>query len=111
MGAHRRYLILDHMLDLSFHRDDEKDTKVEDKNGIVDTDSVLGKEMEYGTSKKENQVHTNATAVARVAECQNLNSGNLSSIPPSVWFYRRIKGRNSSSCFVGRFPDVPSSDS
>ena len=31
----------------------------------------------YGTSKKENQVHTKAIVVARVAECQNLNSGNL----------------------------------
>jgi len=32
----------------------------------------------YGTSKKLNQVQTNAMAVARVAECQNLNSGSLS---------------------------------
>ena len=31
----------------------------------------------YGTSKKVNQVQRNAMAVARVAECQNLNSGSL----------------------------------
>jgi hypothetical protein len=31
----------------------------------------------YGTSKKENHVHTKAMAEALVAECQNLNSGNL----------------------------------
>jgi hypothetical protein len=66
---------------LSFHGNDEKDTKVEDENGIVDAcKSACQDKGVYGTSKKENQVHTNPMAVARVAECQNLNSGNLLSI-------------------------------
>jgi hypothetical protein len=33
--------------------------------------------MLYGTSKKLNQVQKKAIVVARVAECQNLNSGSL----------------------------------
>ena len=44
-----------------------------------------------GTLKTENHVQTKLIAMARVAECQNLNSGN-----------RRINGRNSSSCLVGK---------
>ena len=51
-----------------------------------------------GTSKIENHVQTNPIAIALVAECQNLNSGR-----------RRMKGRNSSSCFVGSPPAAPSS--
>jgi len=53
-----------------------------------------------GISKTENQLHTKAMAMARVAECQNLNSGR-----------RRINGRNSSSFLVGRLgePASPSS--
>ena len=44
-----------------------------------------------GTLKISNQAHTNEMATARVAECQNLNSGR-----------RRTKGLNSSSLLVGR---------
>lgn len=44
-----------------------------------------------GTLNISNQVARKPSTIARVLECQNLNSGN-----------RRIKGRNSSSCFVGR---------
>jgi hypothetical protein len=51
-----------------------------------------------GTSNMENHVHTKPIVMALVAEYQNLNSGNL-----------RIKGLNSSSCFVGRPPAAPSS--
>jgi hypothetical protein len=52
-----------------------------------------------GISNIRNQVQINPIRIARVAECQNLNSGS-----------RRIKGRNSSSCFVGRAdPASPSS--
>jgi hypothetical protein len=51
-----------------------------------------------GTLKTSNQLHTKEIRTARVAECQNLNSGK-----------RRMKGRNSSSCFVGREPAAPSS--
>lgn len=51
-----------------------------------------------GTLKTSNQLHRKEMATARVAECQNLNSGR-----------RRMKGRNSSSCFVGRVPAAPSS--
>lgn len=51
-----------------------------------------------GTLKISNQLQTNEMAIARVAECQNLNSGR-----------RRMKGRNSSSCLVGRPPAAPSS--
>jgi hypothetical protein len=66
----------------------------------------------YGISKNENHVHTKPIAVARVAECQNLNSGNLLLGQESrTLSYLRINGRNSSSCFVGRIPEVPSSDS
>ena len=43
-----------------------------------------------GTLKIPNHVQTKAMAIALVLECQNLNSGN-----------RLMKGRNSSSCFVG----------
>lgn len=53
-----------------------------------------------GISKMENQLQTKAMAMARVAECQNLNSGK-----------RRMNGRNSSSRLVGREgePASPSS--
>ncbi len=44
-----------------------------------------------GTLNTENHVHAKLIAMALVAECQNLNSGS-----------RRMKGRNSSSCFVGK---------
>lgn len=53
-----------------------------------------------GTLNIENQVHTKLIPIARVAECQNLNSGK-----------RRINGRNSSSCFVGKVPSPSSSPS
>lgn len=43
-----------------------------------------------GTLNIPNHVQTKAMAIALVLECQNLNSGNL-----------LMKGRNSSSCFVG----------
>lgn len=46
-----------------------------------------------GTLKTSSQLHTNEMATARVAECQNLNSGR-----------RRMKGRNSSSFLVGSAP-------
>ena len=51
-----------------------------------------------GTLKTSNQLHTKEMTTARVAECQNLNSGR-----------RRMKGRNSSSRLVGRVPMAPSS--
>ena len=51
-----------------------------------------------GMLKISNQLHTNEMTTARVAECQNLNSGR-----------RRMNGRNSSSCLVGREPTAPSS--
>lgn len=53
-----------------------------------------------GISKTLNHEHTNEIAIARVAECQNLNSGR-----------RRMNGRNSSSCLMGRdeLPASPSS--
>ena len=44
-----------------------------------------------GTLKTENHVHAKLIAMALVAECQNLNSGN-----------RRINGRNSSSFLLGK---------
>jgi len=54
--------------------------------------------------------------VALVAECQNLNSGNLhisfsGTRNEGKGRYRRMNGRNSSSCFVGREPEAPSSES
>lgn len=51
-----------------------------------------------GTLKISNQLQKNAMTMTLVAECQNLNSGR-----------RRMKGRNSSSCFVGSDPTAPSS--
>ncbi len=51
-----------------------------------------------GTLKTSNQLHANEMTTARVAECQNLNSGR-----------RRMNGRNSSSRLVGRVPMAPSS--
>ena len=51
-----------------------------------------------GMLKISNQLQTKEMATARVAECQNLNSGR-----------RRMKGLNSSSCLVGRVPTEPSS--
>ena len=44
------------------------------------------------------KVHTNDIEIARVALCQNLNSGSL-----------RINGLNSSSCFVGSDDGPPDS--
>jgi hypothetical protein len=75
------YFIFDHVLDLSFHSDEEEDAKVQDENGVIDTNTSVGMTLVgcYGTSKNGNQVHMNPMAVALVAECQNLNSGNLSS--------------------------------
>ena len=51
-----------------------------------------------GTLKTSNHEHRNPMAMALVAACQNLNSGS-----------RRMKGRNSSSCFVGNEDCPPSS--
>jgi hypothetical protein len=51
-----------------------------------------------GRSNIANHEHTNPMAMAFVAEYQNLNSGS-----------RLTKGLNSSSCFVGRPPALPSS--
>ena len=51
-----------------------------------------------GILKISNQLQAKEMAMARVAACQNLNSGR-----------RRMKGRNSSSCLVGSVPIVPSS--
>jgi hypothetical protein len=104
------------MLNLSFHGENEENTKVQDKDRVIDTNMsimYIGSEGLYGTSKNENQVHTKAMAVARVAECQNLNSGNLVMSGNIICKlkYLLMKGRNSSSCFVGKAPEVPSSDS
>lgn len=72
------YFIFDHMLNLSFHGNNKEDTEVQDKDRIIDTKRVnSGGKGLYGTSKMENHVQTKAIVVARVAECQNLNSGNL----------------------------------
>lgn len=49
-----------------------------------------------GILKISNQAQKNPIAMARVALCQNLNSGN-----------RRMKGRNSSSAFVGKADGPP----
>jgi len=43
-----------------------------------------------GMLKTPNHEHMKEREIALVLECQNLNSGN-----------RLMKGRNSSSCFVG----------
>jgi len=51
-----------------------------------------------GRSNMENHEQTNPMATAFVAEYQNLNSGS-----------RLTNGRNSSSCFVGRALEPPSS--
>jgi hypothetical protein len=51
-------------------------------------------------SKTENQLHRKPMVMARVAACQNLNSGR-----------RRMNGRNSSSCLVGRLGEAPASPS
>lgn len=51
-----------------------------------------------GTLNISNQLQKKASAMTVVAECQNLNSGR-----------RRMKGRNSSSDFVGSDPTEPSS--
>lgn len=51
-----------------------------------------------GTLNISNQLQKNAMRMTLVADSQNLNSGR-----------RRIKGRNSSSCFVGSEPTAPSS--
>lgn len=51
-----------------------------------------------GTLKIPNHVQTKAMAIALVALCQNLNSGNL-----------LMKGRNSSSFFEGSVGSPPSS--
>lgn len=51
-----------------------------------------------GKLKISNQLHTKLMTTARVAECQNLNSGK-----------RLMKGLNSSSCFVGNELCSPSS--
>lgn len=47
-----------------------------------------------------NHVQKKPIVIALVAECQNLNSGR-----------RLMKGRNSSSCFVGRELGPPDSSS
>lgn len=65
------------MLNLSFHRDNEENTEIQHENRIVHTTLIKSDSATYGTSKNENQVHTKAIVVALVAECQNLNSGNL----------------------------------
>jgi len=51
-----------------------------------------------GMSQASNIVATMLSAIARVALCQNLNSGN-----------RRMNGLNSSSCFVGKADCPPPS--
>jgi hypothetical protein len=79
-GLQRKaYFVFNHMLNLSFHGNNKENTEVQDEDGIIHTNKStdcrnLGT---YGTSKKENHVQTKAMVVARVAECQNLNSGNL----------------------------------
>lgn len=37
----RKYLVFDHMLDLSFHGDKEEDAKVQDENGVIDTNTLM----------------------------------------------------------------------
>lgn len=51
-----------------------------------------------GMLKNSKKVQKKEMATALVAQYQNLNSGR-----------RRMKGLNSSSCFVGRVPTEPSS--
>lgn len=51
-----------------------------------------------GTLKISNQLQKKLMTMALVAQYQNLNSGR-----------RRMKGLNSSSCFVGSVPTDPSS--
>jgi hypothetical protein len=53
-----------------------------------------------GILKISDQVQRKPMAIARVAECQNLNSGR-----------RRMKGRNSSSCLDGRLESASPSSS
>lgn len=113
------------MLYLAAHCEGEKHDPVNDEHGPKDckqhrstfelTTASAGKKRFFsggrrqifvgnrslpGMSKTSNQVHTKPTVIARVALCQNLNSGSL-----------RMNGRNSSSCLVGRLAGPPSSSS
>jgi len=67
------------MLNLSFHGNNKEDTEVQDEDRIIHANKSADCKNQgtYGTSKKGNHVQTKAIVVARVAECQNLNSGNL----------------------------------
>lgn len=75
----RAYFVFNHMLNLSLHSNNKENTEVQNKDGIIHTNkSTECKNLgTYGTSKKGNHVQTKAMVMARVAECQNLNSGNL----------------------------------
>lgn len=102
--------IFDHVLDLSSHCPSQQlsPTQGELKGGMGGVLVKKNKINQYitntgqntGISKTLNHEHTKEITIARVAECQNLNSGK-----------RRIKGRNSSSCLMGRdeLPASPSS--
>ena len=85
------------MLNLSFHRDNEENTEIQDENRIVHTTLIKSNSTTYGTSKNENQVHTKAIVVALVAECQNLNSGNLNL---SILRYRATIPTNKRTEFI-----------
>ena len=101
----RHIAVLDHMLDLPPHcaspcqlTHQRASTPIyfERRNShlLVKLKSIMkyttNTGQNTGTLNTSNHVARNPSNIARVLECQNLNSGN-----------RRMKGRNSSSCFVG----------
>lgn len=96
--------VLDHVLDLSPHcltvsecikRSAQLNLLVKEKSMSQYTTKTGQK---TGKLKISNQLHTKLMTTARVAECQNLNSGK-----------RLMNGLNSSSCFVGNELRSPSS--
>ena len=66
------------------------------QNNVMKYMTKIGQKT--GMLKNSKKVQPKAITVALVAEYQNLNSGS-----------RRIKGRNSSLCFVGSSRPSPSS--
>ena len=107
--AHReRYVsVLNHMLNLPPHLMNPSVSKFMPGSDFIYYLLVSPKRMSQYITKTgqktgklniSNQLHMNPSNMALVAVYQNLNSGSL-----------LTKGLNSSSCFVGSSPAVPSS--
>ena len=103
-----RYIsVLDHMLNLSPHFINTGVSKLTRRNGFINyllvspnrmSQYITNTGQKTGKLNISNQLHMNPSKMALVAAYQNLNSGSL-----------LTKGLNSSSCFVGSPPAVPSS--